>query len=117
MNLANSSQLKIDGAVTIRLTGRLNVVGAARINDSTAIPGRLRILSSYSGVNGVTISNNASVFMVVYAPQTGFNISGTASLSGTVVAKSISVVTGGMVHYDTETKDVWEAIWNLIGAQ
>jgi endonuclease G len=116
LTLSNSAQLKTDGTVTIRLTGALNVSGAAKALGAAGIPGNLRVLSSYGGAGGVTIGNSASVLMIVYAPQTGVSISGTGSLSGTAVGKSILVSTGGMIHYDTETKNAWQAIWSLVGA-
>jgi endonuclease G len=107
LTLTNSAQLKINGPVVIKLTGTLNIGGASRLNNTTGIPGNLQILSSYSGTNGVRINNGADTHMMVYAPQTGVNISGMAPLFGGVVGKTISVVNSGAIHHDTGLKTIW----------
>ena len=54
VTLGNSAQLKVNGPVVIKLTGTLNTSGATSLNNTTQIPSNLRILSSYSGSNGVS---------------------------------------------------------------
>jgi hypothetical protein len=100
--------------VIIKLTGALNIDGASRLNNTTEIPGNLRILSSYSEANGVTINNGANNYLVVYAPQTGINISGTGRLFGGAVGKTITVVNSGVLHYDIKLETVWPEILSLI---
>jgi endonuclease G len=114
LTLTNSAQLKVDGPVIIKLTGALNIGGASRFSNTTEIPGNLRILSSYSDANGVTINNGANNFMVVYAPQTEINISGTGRLFGGAVGKTITAGNSGAIHYDTGLRAVWPDIWSLI---
>ena len=114
VTLGNSAQLKVNGPVTIKLTGTLNASGASSLPNTTAIPGNLRILSSYSGSNGVTFGNSTTVHMMLYAPQTGVSISGTVPLFGTVAAKTITLGNGGTIHYDTTLKPIWPDIWNFI---
>ena len=101
VTLTNSAQLKVNGPVVIKLTGALNIGGASSLSNTTGIPGNLRILSSYSGANGVTINNGANTYVMIYAPQTGVSISGTAPLLGSVVAKTITVSNSGVINYDT----------------
>ncbi len=114
VSLTNSAQLKVNGPVTIRLTGTLNTGGATSLPNTTQIPSNLRILSSYSGSNGVNFGNSASLQLLVYAPQTGVSITGSAPLFGTVAGKSITLSNSGMIHYDTQLKSVWPDIWTLI---
>jgi cytoskeletal protein CcmA (bactofilin family) len=114
LTLTNSAQLKVTGPVVIKLTGALNIGGASTLSNTTGIPGNLRILSSYSGANGVVINNGANNFMLLYAPQTDVSISGTAPLFGSVVGKTITVGNSGTIHYDIRLKSVWQDIWNLI---
>jgi hypothetical protein len=114
VTLTDSAQLKVNGLVVIRLTGKLSVGGASRLNNTTGNPGNLQILSSYTGANGVTIDNCANNHLMVYAPQTGVRISGEAPLFGTVASKTITVGNSGTVHYDTRLKMIWPDIWNLI---
>lgn len=115
VSVGSSAQLKVNGPVTIKLTGTLSTSGAASINNTTLIPGNLRILSSYTGSNGVTFGNSASAYLLVYAPQTGVTISGAAPLFGTVAGKSLTISNSGMLHYDTRLQTVWPIIWPLIG--
>jgi hypothetical protein len=114
LTLTNSAQLRVEGPVVIKLTGALNIGGAGRLNNMTGIPGNLRILSSYSGVDGVTINNGANTYMMVYAPETGISISGSAPLFGSAVGKTITLTNSGTIHYDTRLESVWPEIWSLI---
>lgn len=115
LSVGNSAQLKVNGPVTIRLTGTLSVNGAASINNTTLIPGNLRILSSYTGSNGVSFGNSASAYMLVYAPGTGVTLSGASPLFGTVAGKSITISNSGMLHYDTRLQTIWPSVWQLLG--
>jgi hypothetical protein len=114
ITLGNSSQLKVNGPVVIKLTGVLNTSGATSLNNTTQIPSNLRILSSSSATNGVILGNATSVYAVIYAPNTGLNISGATPLFGTVAAKTITSGNSGAIHYDTQLKTVWPSIWTLI---
>lgn len=114
VTLGNSSQLKVNGPVVIKLTGTLNTSGATSINNTTQIPNNLRILSSYSGSNGMILGNSANTYAVIYAPNTGFNSSGSAPLFGTVAGKSITIGNSGAIHYDTTLKSIWPGMWTLI---
>ena len=114
VTLGNSSQLKVNGLVVIKLTGTLNTSGSSNLNNTTQIPSNLRILSSYSGSNGVVIGNSVSVYALIYSPQTGLNMSGSAPLFGTAAAKTLTIGNSGAIHYDTQLKSVWPDIWTLI---
>lgn len=107
VTLTNSAQLKVNGPVVIKLAGTLNASGASSINNTTAIPANLRILSSYTGSNGVSLSNGTNIYMVVYAPQTSVSVSGTAPLFGAVVGKTLSVTNSGAVHFDITVQNSW----------
>ena len=78
------------------------------------IPSNLRILSSYAGSNGVSFSNSANAYLLIYAPQTGVTISGAAPLFGTVAGKSITISNSGYLHYDTRLQTIWPSLWPLI---
>jgi uncharacterized repeat protein (TIGR01451 family) len=114
ITLGNSGQLKVNGPVVIKLTGTLNTSGATNLNNTTQIPSNLQILSSYSGSNGVVIGNSVSVYALIYAPQTGLNMSGSAPLLGTFAGKTLTIGNSGAIHYDTQLKSVWPAVWTLI---
>jgi hypothetical protein len=114
VTLTNSGQLKVNGPVTIKLTGTLSTSGATSLPNTTLIPSNLRILSSYSGSNGVNLGNSSSLQLVIYAPNTGVSITGSAPLFGTVVGKTMTLSNSGAIHYDTQLKSVWPDIWTLI---
>lgn len=114
VSVGNSAQLRVNGQVTMRLTGTLSVGGAAVVNNTTTIPGNLRILSSYTGSNGVVISNGSSAYLMIYAPRTNVTISGAAPLYGTVAGKTLTISNSGTLHYDTRLQTIWPDIWQLI---
>jgi hypothetical protein len=114
VSLANSAQLKVNGPVSIKLTGTFNAGGASLLNNTTLIPANLKILSSFSGSNGVIFSNGNSAYLLIYAPQTSVANTGSAPLFGTIVGKTITISNSGMLHYDTKLKAVWPDVWTLI---
>jgi len=114
ITMTNSAQLKVNGPVVIKLTGTLNAGGATFINNTTMIPGNLRIMSSYSGSNGVSVSNSSNARLMVYAPQTSVTISGAGPLFGTVAGKTVTVSNSGAIHYDTRLLSIWPDVWALI---
>lgn len=114
VTLTNSAQLKVNGPVTIKLTGTFSAGGATSVTNTTAVPANFRILSSFSGSNGVSFTNSNSAHLLIYAPNTGVTISGSAPVFGTVAGKTVTVSNSGMIHYDTRLKTVWPDIWTLI---
>jgi hypothetical protein len=114
LTLTNSGQLRVNGPVVIKLTGTLSATGATSLTNTTGLPGNLRILSSYSGATGVTLSNSANAQLVVYAPSTGITVSGAAPFFGTIAGKSITISNSGMLHYDTELQAIWPDLWSMI---
>ena len=114
MTVGNSAELKVNGPVVIKITGTLNVSGAAKVNNTTAIPGNLRILSSYSGSNGVSLGNGSNSYLLVYAPKTDVTISGAGPVFGTVAGKTITLSNSGTIHYDTRLSSIWYDLWLLL---
>ncbi len=114
VTVSGSSQLKVNGLVVIKMTGTLNTSGASSVPNTTSIPSNLRILSSYTGSNGVNFGASSNVHLVIYAPNTGVTISGATPLFGTVVGKTLTISGSGAIHYDTQLKTIWPAVWTLI---
>ena len=114
LSLTNSAQLKINGPVVIKLTGTLNAGGATSLTNTTNNPGNLRILSSYTGTNGVSFTNSTSAHLIIYAPRTGVTVSGAAPLLGFVAGKSVTISNSGQIHFDTQLTNVWGDVWALI---
>jgi hypothetical protein len=114
ITMTNSAQLRVNGPVVIKLTGTFSASGATVVSNTTTIPANLLILSSFSGSNGVTLSNGTNAQLVIYAPNTSVTITGAAPLFGTVVGKTVTVSNGGIIHYDTQLKTIWPQLWSLI---
>jgi hypothetical protein len=114
ISLTNSGQLKVNGPVVIKLTGTMTASGATSITNTTNVPGNLKVLSSYTGTTGVNLSNGTSVYMVIYAPNTGVIVSGSVPLFGTVGAKTLTVGSSGAIHYDTQLQSIWPNLWALL---
>jgi uncharacterized repeat protein (TIGR01451 family) len=114
VTISNSAQLKVNGPVVIKITGTLNAGGATSINNTTMIPSNLRILSSYTGSNGVALGNSSNAYMMVYAPNTGITISGAGPLFGTAVGKTVTISNSARIHYDLRLKAIWPDVWTLI---
>lgn len=112
LSWSGGSQLEIDPGVslTIFTTGRVNISGGHSQLISPTVnlnPGgapefapTMGIYSSFSGSNGVSISGNAPISAVVYAPLTAVSVSGSGRLYGAVLGNTISVSGAGGVHYD-----------------
>ena len=114
VTLSNSAQLKVNGPVVIKLTGIFTASGATSLTNTTAIPGNLRILSSNTGTNGLTLSNGTSAHLIIFAPSAGVTVTGAAPLFGTITGKTVTVSNSGVIHYDIQVKSAWPDIWALI---
>jgi hypothetical protein len=114
ISMTNVGQLRVNGPVTIKLTGTLSVGGASSLNNTTLIPSNLRILSSFTGSNGVSLSNSSAAYVLIYAPGTGVTDSGAVPIFGTVVGKTVTLSNSAAIHFDTQLKTIWPSVWPLI---
>lgn len=113
VTISGGAQLKVNGLVVIKLTGSLNASGGS-VTNTTTIPANLRILSSYTGSNGVTLSGGSNAHLVVYAPRTNVTLSGGSPVFGTVVGKTLTLSASSMIHYDTTLLSIWPDLWTAI---
>jgi hypothetical protein len=100
LKLAAGGKLTASGPVTIRLTGKLSAAGNSSA-DAGGVPSNLRILSSYSGDGGVTLSGTANLHMTIYAPQAGVSLTGKPQLYGSVLGKTLSLTGNPSLHFDS----------------
>jgi hypothetical protein len=101
ITLTGGATIQVNGAVSISLTGELNA-GGGSFSNTTRIPANLAIASSYSGKNGVSINGGADVFLTLYAPTTEVSVTGNASVFGSMLGKTLTVVGNPDLHYDTQ---------------
>jgi hypothetical protein len=95
LNIASGASLVIytDGKITFDNNTNINSVAKSPVD--------LQIYSTYTGSNGISISNNAETYAAVYAPKTDINMSNNSGLYGAVVGKTATLDNNGSVHYDT----------------
>jgi len=94
-------QLTSGGSLTVYIDGDFTVSGGSMIND-TAIPLNLIIYSTETVALGqnITLSGDADLHAVVYAPNARTTISGGTNTYGAVVAYDITMSGGASFHYD-----------------
>lgn len=124
LSLSNSSQLNIDGNVTLYITGNvslsnstklkvnpgskltlyvdgvLSLSNTAEFNNLSKTPSNLNIYSRKSGGSGVTFSNSTVMYGTVYAPDTSVTFSNSFQAYGAIVAKSTTLSNTSQIHYD-----------------
>jgi len=106
--LQNSSQLKISsgGNLTLYVDGTFSIGNSAQLNNVTKIPNNLTFYSRYSQpTGGVNFANSGSLYGTVYAPQTHVDISNSFEIYGALVAKSTSLFNSTKIHYDEVLKN------------
>lgn len=96
LTLTGQSTLNVSGPTMIYLTGNLETAGGRLAND-TGLPGNLKIFMTGGTAR---IIGNVDLSAVIYAPNTDVTITGTGTLDGAVVGKTLDVQGNGDVHYD-----------------
>jgi hypothetical protein len=87
-----SLQVFVDGVVSITNNVTLNSAGD--------LPENLQIYSTYTGANGISISNNGILSAAIYAPKTNISIGNNNDLYGSVIGKTVSVNNNSAIHFD-----------------
>ncbi len=91
--------LNAGASVTIYTDGPINLSNNGSVNNG-GTPSKFQIFSTYTGNNGVQITNNGSFYGAVYAPGTGVTISNNNGYYGAVVGKTVTLLQNGQIHYD-----------------
>jgi hypothetical protein len=110
VTLSGGATLRVNGAVTVRLTGQLTA-GDGKIVNSTNVPANLQIASSYAG-DGVTLSGGPGMYLSLYAPASAVKLTGGMPVHGAVLGKTLTV-TGDSVHYDVRLLTAWASYLGL----
>ncbi len=100
MILTGQSTLTVSPGVNIYLSGKLDTSGGDVIN-SSQIPNNLRIFMTGSTAR---IAGNSDNHMIVYAPNTAVEITGSSAFHGAAVGKTLTLSGDGSVHYDESLK-------------
>lgn len=105
---SGSSILMIDQGISLRVyvTGKVNIGGGAaeQFRPTIVVNGAIQptfgIYTSYSGNDGVTVSNHAPLIGVVYAPLTHVEVSGSGEVYGAIRGRYVVIDGSGAIHYD-----------------
>ncbi len=102
VSLSNATMLKINpgGKLTLYVDGVLSLSNTAEFNNLSKTPSNLNIYSRKSGGSGVTFSNSTVMYGTVYAPDTTVTFSNSFQAYGAIVAKSTTLSNTSQIHYD-----------------
>lgn len=96
MTVSGQSTLNLSGETKIYLTGNLDTAGGDLVN-STLLPAHMKIFMTGGTAKFI---GNADFYGVVYAPDTDVTITGTGSLYGAAVGRTLTLSGTGDVHFD-----------------
>ncbi len=100
ISITGNGQLTIDGAVTIYVTGNIDVGGNGILN-TYKLPPNLLI---YGGQDTkiVKIHGNGDFYGAVYAPEADINVYGNGATFGALTGKTAKINGNGGFHYDED---------------
>lgn len=93
----------IDGPTRLYIQSAMDLAGQAILNPS-GIPANLQIF--YDGTDPLTISGQAELYGVIFAPNADVTFSGSGKLFGAVAAKSVTATGNFTIHFDVALRDI-----------
>ena len=97
VNIAGNGRLIFTGPASFYVTGNFTLGGNGFIS-SNDLPANLKLF--VQGTRTVAINGNGNIYGVVYAPQSGVNISGNGWIYGSATGNTLQQSGNGQVHYD-----------------
>jgi hypothetical protein len=101
LTLSGGGKLTASGPVKIRLTGQFTAAGNSSVG-AGSVPANMQVLSSYAGGDGVMLSGTSDLYVTIYAPETGVNLTGGPRLYGSVLAKTLGLTGNPSIHFDSQ---------------
>ncbi len=92
--------------LTVYVNGKVAIANNSSLNNVSKIPADFQLYSTYSGLNGVQISNNGNFYGAVYAPDTDIILANNVDCFGSFVGKTLDLSNNGDIHYDEALKQV-----------
>ncbi len=113
LTLSNNTQVIIQNNSTIiwylgnqGTTFTPTLANNSVINNTSSVPGNLRIYVASSNTN-FTLANNALAFNgVIYAPTSSVTLANNSQFFGGIVSKTLTLVNNASVHYDVALRDI-----------
>lgn len=102
LSLANNVVITVSSGASLKIytDGVFTVSNNSTINTVSQLASQFQVYSTYTGANGVNISNNGSLYAAVYAPNTDVNLNNNVGFFGAAVGKTVTLSNNGEVHYD-----------------
>lgn len=97
LTVGSSGTLTFTGPATVYLTGNLRLDGT--VNTYTSTPANLRLVFVTAGTT-VALASNSAVYADIYAPGSAFTMGGSATLGGSVVARTVTMGGTARVLFD-----------------
>ncbi|MDB5323526.1 MAG: hypothetical protein JWN40_5157 [Phycisphaerales bacterium] len=96
LNIDSPATLRLQGPVTLLVSGRLSIGGNIDTHDNRPADCRIRV----TGDKPVTIANKNTLFLDLYAPQSPIDITGKGHLYGSIVGKTLRITGTRPLHFD-----------------
>ncbi|HEY2586654.1 MAG TPA: Tad domain-containing protein [Tepidisphaeraceae bacterium] len=103
LNTNGNSFLTFTGPATVYVTGSVGIYGATTTSGN--VPKNLSI--QVIGNGPVTVGNNASIYMNLYAPQSAVTLSGKGAIYGSVLGWTINMTGTSAIYYDLSLPGGW----------
>ena len=105
VTLGNSSSIDITkgSSLTLYYQGSIEAKNSSSINNLNKIPVNLKIMGLPNS-GDLTLKNSTAIYGVIYTPDSDFVIDNSASIYGSVVAKSFEIKNSGKIMYDASLR-------------
>lgn len=102
-SIASGGVINCLGPVTVYMYGTLNLQGQASAASNT--PGNLSLVmipdpSTGTAPGAVSVSSSNALYANIYAPQSDITLSGTGSIYGQIIGKSVTMSGSSDIYYD-----------------
>lgn len=95
--------LTFSGPATVYVTGNLGIYGSLVSSGNLAKNLSIQVI----GNGNVTVGNNASIYVNLYAPQSAVTLSGSGAIYGSVLGWSINMTGTSNIYYDLGLPGAW----------
>ena len=104
VTLSGGSSLIISGPTTLNITGKFNGSGGS-VSNTTLDAFNLKV--NVSGGADVKMSGGTNAYMVLYAPESDVDVSGSSPYFGSIIGKTLTASGGSFLHQQKNPDDLW----------
>lgn len=105
VTLGNGAAIEISNgsSLTLYYKGSLTTQNSSSINNLNKIPVNLKIMGLQDS-GSVTLKNSSDIYGVIYSPDSALTIDNSATIYGSVTAKSFEIKNSGKIMYDASLR-------------